>query len=396
MSGPALAHFEDGQVWLIDTTNNKVYRINVDTGFVNESLDVTDGLNSPGAIGFSLHGHLLVANFGDNVVYEFDANLLPEVVLTGADGIAGPFGGNGIVLGPGHGDVYISNLNTSEVMKFTEDYVFEEVVLDGSDGLVLATAMAFLPDGDLLVANRGGNGEIFHVDEAGVVSVYTTLPGVNPAAMVVRDNGDVYVATVRGEIYRMIGGDPNNMVLLGDYATGVSSQAIHFNADYSVLYHVATNDGIFRGIDPDAGTQSVIATVNGNPSAMVVVGSHYPHGTFVEFGESLAGTGGVEPTLHGHGEPRIGQSADIELHEFVGGSQLFVFVSPFADESELFGGEFHIQLGPGTAMIELSAGGTPGVAGAASLEIPFTLPNLPQLVGVKFYLQALGTDAGAP
>jgi hypothetical protein len=396
LSSTALAHFENEQIWLIDHTNSRLYRIDIETGTVFQPLDASDGLNGPGAIGFSLHGHIIVANFNDNMVFEFEPDLASEVVLTSADGISGPFGGNGIIIGPGHGDVYISNTLTNEVLKFTEDYDFEEVVLGPADGLVNAAAMTFLPDGDLLVANKGGSGEIFHVTEDGVVTVYTTLVGINPAAMVTRNNGDVYLASDVGAIYRMIGGDPLNMVQLANLNTVVSDQALSFNADYSKLYHVAAVNGSFRSIDPDSGALTFVATVSGNPSAMIVVGSHYPHGTFVNFGEALAGTGGELPTLEGHGEPRIGEPATVEIENFVGGTQVFVFISTTAAESTLFGGEFHIVLGPGATFIELPLGGTPGAAGAGELSLPFLMPNIPSIVGVKFYLQALGVDPAAP
>ncbi|GEM_PF-2655308 len=397
LSTAALAHFEDGQVYVSDIQNSKVYRVNVDNGVVNTTLTAADGLNGASAIGFSLHGHMLVSSFFDNSVTEFDGGLNSEVVLTNANGIAAPFGGNGIVIGPGHGDVFVSNLGgTPTVLQFDENYNFIGTVLTAADGLVNPTAMAFLPDGDLLVANRGGNNELFHITEAGVVSLYATLTGINPSAMVVRDNGDVYIVNTRGDLYRMIGADPNNMVLLGNFGGPVANHALGFTPDYTELYHTNSADGVFRTIDPDSGASTVITTIAGAPSALIVVGSHFPHGTFAEFGEPLAGAGGLEPTLHGVGEPRIGDPATVEMHDFVGGSQLFLFLSAFADESTLFGGEFHIQLGPGTVLLEFPAGGGLGVPGDGNVDLPFVMPNDPAIVGVKFFMQALGTDAAAP
>lgn len=397
LSTAALAHFEGGQVYVSDIQNSTVYRVNVDTGVVNTTLTAADGLNGASAIGFSLHGHMLVSNFFDNSVIEFDGGLNSEVVLTNANGIAAPFGGNGIVIGPGHGDVFVANLGGApKVLQFDEDYNFIGTVLDASDGLVNPTAMAFLPDGDLLVANRGGNNELFHITEDGDVSLYTTLTGIDPSAMVVRDNGDVYIVSTRGALYRMIAADPNNMVLLGNFGGPVANHTLGFTPDYTELYHTNSADGIFSTIDPDTGASTIITTIAGAPSAMIVVGSHFPHGTFAEFGESLEGAGSFEPTLHGHGEPRIGDPATVEMHDFLGGTPVFLFLSAFADESELFGGEFHIQLGPGAVLLELTADGTAGMAGDGDIDLPFVMPNDPAIVGIKFFMQALGVDAAAP
>ncbi|MFT7462501.1 MAG: hypothetical protein ACI9EF_000841 [Pseudohongiellaceae bacterium] len=398
LSTAALAHFETGQVYVSDIQNSKVYRVNVDNGVVNTTLTAADGLNGASAIGFSLHGHMLVSNFYDNSVIEFDAGLNSEVVLTNANGgIAAPFGGNGIIIGPGHGDVFVANLGGSpKVLHFDEDYNFIGTVLDASDGLVNPTAMAFLPDGGLLVANRSGNNELFHITEDGVVSIYTSLTDINPASMVVRDNGDVYIVSTRGDLYRMVGADPNNMVLLGNFGGPLANHTLGFTPDYTELYHTNSADGIFRTIDPDTGASTIITTIVGSPSAMIVVGSHFPHGTFAEFGESLAGAGEIEPTLHGHGEPRIGDPATVEMHSFVGGTQVFLFLSAIAGESSLFGGEFHIQLGPSAILLELTATGAAGVAGDGDVDLPFVIPNDPAIVGIKFFMQALGVDAAAP
>ena len=53
------------------------------------------------------HGHMLVANYHDNTVIEFDEELVGTTVLTSADGISGSW--SGIVIGPGR-DLALNDL----------------------------------------------------------------------------------------------------------------------------------------------------------------------------------------------------------------------------------------------------------------------------------------------
>jgi len=396
LSVPTLAHFVDGQVWLIDFDQERVYRINPDTGIVNISLDASDGLKNPGGMGFTGDDwQMLVANYADDTVLKINGGLFSQVVLDSSDGIAGPLGGNAIIYGP-DGSVYISNSKNSTILKFDEDLISSTVVMDAADGLSVGAAMVFTPDGDLLVANRGGGGEIFRVDGAGVVTTYATFATNDPTAMAIRKNGDIYVATLNGDVHRMIGGNPGNTVLLGNFGAGGNShQSLGLTENHTLLYHVNSVDGIFRSIHPVTGAATTVATVPGNPNSMVVLGSHYPFGSFTEHGTKKAGTGFFVPRMSGVGEPRLGALTTIQMHDFVGGAPLFIFVSPFWDLTEIYGGEIHVGLGPGLLIFELGAPGTPGVGGEGDLDIPFLIPNAPGLVGAKLHMQTLGVDAGA-
>ena len=69
------AHFEDGQVWLIDFDNQRVYRVEPSTGAVTVPLDATDGLKNPGGMGFSYDWNMLVANYADDTIMEINGAL---------------------------------------------------------------------------------------------------------------------------------------------------------------------------------------------------------------------------------------------------------------------------------------------------------------------------------
>jgi hypothetical protein len=397
-AAPAMAHFEEGQVWVIDYNNSRLYRVNVDNWLTFTSLTAVDGLSNPGAIGFSQHGHMLIANHGDDTVLEVEAELDVTTILTAADGINNPFGGNGLVLGPGHGDVFLSNFGTNEILKFNEELTSSTVFADSLDGIVRPGAMAFLSDGDMLVGNRGASdGEILHIDEVGNAQIWANIAGEVVASIAVRNNGDVYVLTLTGDIHRFLGGHPSSSVLLGTYGpSGPVNGSIAFDPDHNDLYHVNAGNNEFRVIDPDTGTSSVPAMLPGQGSAMIVLGGHYAPGTWYEFGDPLAGTGGVAPTLEGHEEPRIGEPAELHINDFVGGTQIYLFFSAGMVETPLFGGEFHMDLSAPTIVVDFPSGGTPGIAGTGDVDIAFTLPLMPSIVYSKFYLQALAIDPAAP
>jgi hypothetical protein len=394
---PAQAHFSEGQIWVIDFQNSQVVLINPDNDwFVSVNPLATSAANNPGAMSFNHHGHMMLANYGDNTVIEMDGDGFVETVLTAADGLNGPWGSSGIIIGPGHGDVFITNFLSGEVLTFDEEFGNGSVFADLSDGLQIPTAIAFLADGHMLVADRGANKTIHHFDSnSGLATVFDVLPET-PIDLIIRNNGDIYALTNQGNIFRYVGGNSGSRVLLGNYGGPSATGGIDFSPDHDAIYHLSTADASIREIDPGSGSSVVQAILPGSPISLAVVGGQFAPGTYIEFGEALAGTGGVEPTLHGDQEPRIGQVTQIDAHQFVGGSTIFMFLSATMVESDFKGGEFHIGLGPGATFFAATADGTHGVAGDGELSLPFVMPNDPALVGVKLYLQALGVDAGAP
>jgi hypothetical protein len=397
-AAPASAHFDEGQIYVIDLLNNKVYFVDPDNGWFFAEINPASSLaNSPGAIGFSSHGHMLLANYGNDTLIELDGEGGFEFVLSAIDGLDGPWGPSGVVIGPGHGEIFITNFDGDEILSFDEEFGNGSVFADATDGIDNPSALAFLADGHIIVSDRG-NRNLHHFNSVtGVATIFDTLPET-PIELIIRNNGDIYALTNMGNIFRYIGGSAGNRILLGNYGGVSATGGMDFGPDHDVIYHVSTADASIREIDPDSGSSVVQLVLPGTPISLAVVGSQYVPGTYIEFGEPLAGTGGVEPTIHGHEEPRIGQASEVELHDFVGGATVFLFLSSLMDENEIKGGEFHIGgLGtPAATLFVLPAGGTPGVAGDGEISLPFVMPNEAALVGTKFFIQALGADSGAP
>jgi hypothetical protein len=397
-AAPVSAHFDEGQIYVIDLMNNKVYFVDPENGwFFAEINPATSLANSPGALGFNHHGHMMLANYGDDTVIELHGDGDYDIVLTGADGLNGPWGPSGIVIGPGHGDIFIANFDADQIITFDEEFANGSVFADATDGIDNPSAIAFLADGHIMVSDRG-NMNLHHFDaNTGVATVFDSLPET-PIELVIRNNGDIYALTNMGNIFRYIGGSAGNRILLGNYGGVSATGGLDFSPSHDVIYHVSTADASIREIDPDTGASVVQLVLPGAPISLAVVGSQYAPGTYYEYGEGLAGTGNIEPTLHGDGEPRVGQASEVEAQDFVGGSTIFLFLSTLTEEIDFKGGELYIGgLGtPAASFLVLPAGGVPGAAGDGGVALPFAMPSDPFFVGVKFFLQALGTDAGAP
>jgi len=393
LATPAAAHFDENQIWITDFSGNAMYRVLTDTWQVFTANPAVFPTNRPGSIHFNLHGHMLVSDFQNSTIWERDGDGVLVNEIGPAAGLAGPYGAGGIVIGPGHGDIYVTNNNTGEILQFTDELELEGVFADGSDGLVKPGAMAFLMNGDMLVADRGTK-EIYLFDTATGTGVLWDVFHAVPLDIAVRDNKDVYILDNSGRIYRYPGGVVASKVLLGKWGEG--NGAMTMSHDQTVIYHVNPLDSELREIDPVTGDAVVRATIPGLPTGIAMPGAQYVPGSFIEFGEALAGTGGIDPVLHGHGEPRIGDPATIGMHDFLGGAPIYLFLSLGMDEAEYFGGEFHIDLfDPSTFWYVLPADGTPGLAGDGDFSLNFTMPNEPILVGTKWTMQALGIDPGA-
>ena len=393
------AHFADGQIWIVDQVKNRLYFVNPTNFNINVSaFGAAQGLAGPSALGFSLHGDMIIGNFNSNEIFNIEGDLSHQVVLTSADGIDKPFGGNAIAIGPGHGDVFITNFGSTEILKVDENYLNPVVFADAGDGLVEPGAMSFLANGDMLIADRGTTqGMIFSATEAGVVTPFFAMPnGETPISITISKSRDIFILTGRGSIYRLIGGDPLNAVVLGVYGSPALRGSINMSVDQTTLYHVNQSDSFLRAIDIATGTSTIAATIpfGGTGTAMVAVGTHVPPGSFVEFGDGLAGTGGIVPLLEGHLEPRIGQPFDLEVSGAIGQSRVFTIIGSM-EESILFGGEFHIDLAAPNVFFANVASGAPGVAGAGTVLYNLGIGNDPTLVYVSVFAQSVVLDAGA-
>jgi hypothetical protein len=397
LANPVAAHLEEGQIWLLDYVNDSMYRIDSNTWDLFTTLTVVNGLNGPGAFGFTLHGDMLIANYDSSEILEWDGDTgSPPVVATAAQGLAGPFGATGLIISPGHGDIYISNFDNNEILVLDETLANPMVFADAADGIFHPVAMAFLANGLLVVGN--GNQDILAFDELGAVAPFDSIVGDEITSMTVRNNGDLYVLTLTNSIYRYAGGDPGSRTLLGQYGATPGQGGIEFNPDFTSIYHISQASNDFSTIDPDTGESVVRVSLTGKrPFAMAVTGGQLPHGSFQPFGLGLPGAGAITPLLESHDEPRIGQPMTLHMENLVGGSLAYLFLGLGEDEVPLLGGDFHIDIsGANFWMMRIfGTGGTPGLAGDGHVDLPILLPNDPILIGTEWFMEALVVDSAA-
>ncbi len=394
-SATASAHFVDGQLYYLDQENDRAWFVNPDTLAVVPMPQQTFFADVPGSLAFTIEGKMLMANYGNDQIHEFDGDGGTAVVLTAADGITGINGAGAIAIGPGVGDIFIADLDGAEILRFDRNYVGLGVFADSSDGLIEPRAIAVDSEGNLLVADSGA-AAVFKIDAVtGVATTFDSYVMELPIDVLVRNNKDVYVLTDRGNIHRYAGGDPVQASLIGSYAFGQASMT--FSSDYAHIFHVNINDKWLRRIDPDTGASVNVIQLSGKPNVIAAIGSQFAHGTWGQVpGHAQAGTGGVKPTLSAVGDPLVGQSTTVEVKDVVGGAPVVVGFSQGTDFSTLFGAEFCLDLTtPFYIFDPFVASGTPGVAGDGSVTLNFLIPNNPALFGATYYWQAGAIDAGA-
>ena len=392
----ATAHLEGGHVWVVDTDNNLVWEIDASDYTVTQRLTAAEGLNSPASIGFTFHGHLLISNMGDDTVVEYDGAYNATTLATSLDGINNVVGSP--ALSSGHGDVFLTNSGTNEIMHFDEDVKGGTVFADATDGIA-SPVLQTLNDGHIMAANRDGSGNIYLFDhDTEVGTLWDTIAGERFVGAARRNNGDIYLLTINGVVYRYVGGEVGSRVTLGTY--GSSGQGgIAMNKFHQRLFLVNSADGTFLDIDADTG--AVIQTVNlpGNPTGLAVGGNQYAPGTFIHNDDSgHPGLGGVSPHMHNMGgwEPRVGASGGLHIHGFAPDIPIFLFMSFGSATSTIYGFEFFIDTSAFWTFISFNADSTtPTIPGTGQKMLPVTLPNDLSLIGTQWQLQALGLDPGA-
>ena len=116
--------------------------------------------------------------------------------------------------------------------------------------------------------------------------------------------------------------------------------------------------------------------------------------SFVEFGDSLAGTGGIAPHLLGVDGPSVGPWS-ISIEEGVGAASGLLWVGvATTDVFPVFGGHFYVDLSvvPWLAL-PIQLGGIAGMAGDGSLTIVGT--DVSAFAPLTVYLQATLLDSAA-
>ncbi|MSR63522.1 MAG: hypothetical protein EXS08_13855 [Planctomycetes bacterium] len=111
------------------------------------------------------------------------------------------------------------------------------------------------------------------------------------------------------------------------------------------------------------------------------------------FGSGLAGSGALVPRLALSGCPRLGAPIAFEIADGLGGALASLVIGTRRIDLPFHGGTLYPD---NLARLPHRLGGTPGLAGAGTSSLGFTLPNDPALLGVTFHSQALIADRGAP
>ncbi|MBK6942141.1 MAG: hypothetical protein IPH13_18330 [Planctomycetes bacterium] len=110
------------------------------------------------------------------------------------------------------------------------------------------------------------------------------------------------------------------------------------------------------------------------------------------YGDGLAGTGGIKPSLTATGCPNVGDVFTIGVGQVVGGASGLLFVGLNPASLPLAGGT--LLTFPIVLSVPLTMGGTAGAAGAGSVAFPVLLSD-PALVGFTFRLQGAFADPAA-
>src|SRR5262249_26928626 len=97
-AAPARAQFVDGDLYVSDSVNNKIYRVQPGTWTVTTFVDTNAGLSLPNATLLTPAGTLLCSSYYNDKVFEFDSAGNGSVLYDGTSGLVGPFGENGLAL----------------------------------------------------------------------------------------------------------------------------------------------------------------------------------------------------------------------------------------------------------------------------------------------------------
>ena len=337
---------------------------------------------------------MLASSYYNDVVYHVGPTGLSTPAIR--EGLSGPLGANGIVQ-DSKGRIYVSQLDSGEILRYDEDFTNGIVFADSADGVVRPDGLALDQSGNLYVANRDSGGEILVIKPDGSASVFDTVADENFVSIAFRrSTGEIYAASGAGRIYRYSAGDAASRALLGDYGSSLAYPSIAFDLPETTLYMGSYNAGSLSLVDPSSGARTVVATNLGYVAGIHVAGLLCPaDGQFRGYGTGVPGSGGITPALGASGDPGPGGQIDLEIRDFVGGAG-GVALFGFAEGSlPGFGGTIYVSFGAPFLFLPLSLPGTPGDPGAGDLDLPLTLTESEQLCGISTYWQILCADAAA-
>jgi YVTN family beta-propeller protein len=384
LAAPARAQFVDGDLY-VSGYASAIYRVEPGSWNVTLFADGSDGLNGVSASVLSPAGTLLCSNHTSSTVLEFDSAGNGAVLYDSADGLNGPFGESGLAY-DANGDLYVSNFGASQILRFPAGGGSSTVFADSADGIVYPDGLAFAANGDLYVANRSSN-NVLVIDPSGSASVFDTLPA-DPYSIVIRGNGDIYVATyTTPSVYRYPGGDVAQRVLLADFPGNLSNPAIQLSLDETKLYFTSYSTGNLIEVDADTGAQNEVIAAGGlgGALAITVIGRRHS-ASWENYGAGLAGTHGV-PFFTSQQDPVLGTSITLDVGNSYGQPTSGLLVLGFQRAT--------LHTGLGSDLLLIPALLVPISFSFGSDSFTGTLPNDPALLGFALDLQTVEADPGA-
>jgi len=382
---PARAQFVVGDLYVSDANGNVVHRIEPGSWNVTTFADVGDGLSLPSTTLLTPAGTLLCSSYYNAKVFEFDSLGNGSVLYDSSTGLVGPFGENGLAYDAA-GDLYVSEYGGQKILRYPAGGGSSTVFADKNDGVSYPDGLAFAANGDLYVANRGSF-KVLKIDPAGNATTFDTLPG-DPFSIVIRGNGDIYVATVgTAVIYRYPGGDVAQRTTLATFVNNSGNPSIQLSVDGTKLYLTSGGTGNLVEVDADTGTNSEVipAGTLGNAISINVIGTGHS-ASWANYGSGLAGTHGV-PFFTSQNDPILGSTITLDLGNSYGQPTSGILILGFQQAS--------LHTGLGGDLLLIPALLVPISFSYGANSYIGTLPSDPAYNGFELDLQAVEADPGA-
>jgi sugar lactone lactonase YvrE len=384
LAAAASGQWVKGDLYVASYPNNCIYRVDASLN-VTVFADSSDGLNSPSALAFTYSDTLLVSNEFGKTVLEFDSAGNGSVLYDQSSGLFGPFGSNGLAF-DSQRNLYVSDWALMEILEFPAGGGAPSNFADWSDGIGEPVGLAFAANGDLFVANYIVK-NVLLIDPSGNATVFDSL-SEEPCSIVLRGNGDLYLATeTAGHVYRYPGADASKRQLLASIAHSNLNPALQIGLDDQTLYYTSAGYGNLMTIDADTGSKREILPKNSLPGGLsiAIYGSFVP-ASWTNYGSGFPGTNGV-PAFTASQPPILGTTTTINLGNSL---RLPTFGLIFVGLARLdlptsWGGDLLVDP---TWIVPVSFW-------YSDDSFDWDVPNDPALTGVTIDLQAIEADPGA-
>jgi sugar lactone lactonase YvrE len=191
----------DRQLYVASFGDNRIVRINVDTGAaINFVAPSAGGLKRPSGLTFGSDGNLYVVSQANSSVLKFsgvNGASMGVFVPSGSGSLFSPWQ---LVFGP-NGNLFVVSSNNRILQYNGTTGAFINTFADVTGGLNSPRGLLFLPNGDLLVSNRAAN-TVSHFGPLGqpLGQYNDEYPLQQPWGMTLGRNGNVYIASTAGAV----------------------------------------------------------------------------------------------------------------------------------------------------------------------------------------------------